>query len=231
VTPRSLRSLCLVVAAGCTGDVDPPWQLDHDHVIAVRVTPPGLASGEVAELDALLGTKGAPPTEVDPETVEVVSPTSLSGSLGRVGARWTVTHPPDDQLAAARDELGLDAGAPVPLRLRAVFAPSGLVAFKILTLGEHADNPVLGPILIDGVDASTATQIVVAPGTDVPLAVDFDDTFGVNWLTSCGTMHDFDLAVAYLRVEPADPQSGTLAVVVRDAVGGVTWQQWPITAE
>jgi hypothetical protein len=44
-------------------------------------------------------------------------------------------------------------------------------------------------------------------------------------------MHDFDLARAYLRVEPEDPTAGTLGVVVRDAVGGVAWKLWPITAQ
>jgi len=43
-------------------------------------------------------------------------------------------------------------------------------------------------------------------------------------------MHDFDLAMARLRVEPEDPHTGTLAIVVRDALGGVDWHLWPITA-
>jgi hypothetical protein len=43
-------------------------------------------------------------------------------------------------------------------------------------------------------------------------------------------MHDFDLAKAYLRVEPEDPHQGTLGVVVRDTAGGVAWQFWPISA-
>jgi hypothetical protein len=71
----------------------------------------------------------------------------------------------------------------------------------------------------------------VAAGVDVPLVVDFDDTYTVNWLTSCGTMHDFDLPRAYLRVEPEDPHAGALGVVVRDARGGVAWRLWPISAE
>jgi hypothetical protein len=46
-----------------------------------------------------------------------------------------------------------------------------------------------------------------------------DATYNINWLTSCGTMHDFDLAMAHRRVEPEDPHAGTLAIVVRDALG------------
>jgi hypothetical protein len=44
-------------------------------------------------------------------------------------------------------------------------------------------------------------------------------------------MHDFDLPRAYLEVEAGDPAAGELAVVVRDAHGGVSWQTWPIHAE
>ncbi|MBC7975694.1 MAG: hypothetical protein H7138_12010, partial [Myxococcales bacterium] len=144
---------------------------------------------------------------------------------------WTVTAPDEAQLAGARTELGLAADAPVPLRIRVTFAQPALVAYKNIWLGQHADNPVLDPITIDGRDARTATTLTVAPETDIRLAVEFDATHDVNWLTSCGTMHDYDLARAYLRVEPEDPQSGTLAVVVRDPDGGVSWRIWPITAE
>jgi hypothetical protein len=220
-----------VVLAGCTQDVDPAWQLDHDRVVTVRATPPRIASGEVAMVDALLGRKGQPPSEVDPDTAEVVSPTHLDGTLVRRSTRWTVTAPGDDQLAAARSELGLSADAPVPLRLRVKFAGTGLVALKIVWLGQHADNPVIDPITIDGMDGVSASQLSVPAGVDIPLAVEFDDRYNINWLTSCGTMHDFDLAKAHLRIEPADPQSGSLAIVVRDELGGVNWHVWPITAE
>lgn len=223
----------LVAFAGCGQDVDPPWQLDHDRVIAIRLTPARIASGEVTEVDALIGfAGGAPPVEADPDTAEVVSPARFASALARDANGWTVTAPPGDQLAAARVELGLAAGEPVPLRLRVTFAPLGLIALKIVWLGVHVDNPVLGSVLINGAEAVTETQITVAPAIDVPLAVGFDDeTHDVNWLTSCGTMHDFDLPTAYLRVEPEDPHAGSIAVVVRDDAGGVAWRVWPITAQ
>ena len=221
----------LAALAGCTQGIDPAWQLDHDRVIAVRATPPRIASGEVSELDALVGQKGQPPSDVDPDTTEVVSPTSLAGALGRPAAHWTVTAPGDDQLAAARTELGLDPGAPVPLRLRVRFPDRGLSALKVVWLGEHADNPVIDPVTIDGMNGLAAAQLSVAAGVDIPLVVDFDASFNINWLTSCGTMHDFDLAMAHLRVEPEDPHTGTLAIVVRDPQGGVDWHMWPITAQ
>ena len=81
------------------------------------------------------------------------------------------------------------------------------------------DNPVIAPVTIDGMDGRAVSRLSVPAGVDIPLAVEFDDSYNINWLTSCGTMHDFDLAKAHLRVEPTDPQSGTLALVVRDALG------------
>jgi hypothetical protein len=212
-------------------DVDPAWQLDHDRVIGVRATPPRIASGEAAQIDALIGRKGAPPEQVEPDAAELVSPASLAGVLGRSGGHWTITAPGDAELAAGRRELGLLDGDPVPVRVRVRFTASGLSALKVVWLGPHADNPVLDPVAIDGKDGRALAAVTVAAGVDVPLAVEFDDTFNINWLTSCGTMHDFDLARAHLRVEPDDPHTGTLALVVRDDLGGVAWQLWPITAE
>ena len=222
-------ALLAALLAGCTQDVDPAWQLDHDRVIAVRATPSRIAAGESAQLDALLGHKGAPPDQVEPATAEVVSPTSLASALSH-GAHWTVTTPGDDRLAAARSELALDPGAPVPLRLRVTFAGTALTGLKVIWLGQHADNPILDPVTIDNMNALAEPQLSVPASVDVPLVVDFDDSYDINWLTSCGTMHDFDLAQAHLHVGPDDPQSGTLALVVRDSLGGVAWRQWPVAA-
>lgn len=227
---KNFAFTCAVLAA-CTQDVDPAWQLDHDRVIAVRMTPNRIAAGETAVVDALLGRAGAPPVNVEPDTTEVISPIRLAAALQRSGSRWTIATPPNDELAAARDELGLAPDAPVPVRLRVTVGPQGLVAYKIVWLGEHADNPVIGAVAIDGVERSAATSLTVRRGVDVRLAVDLDDTFNVNWLTSCGTMYDFDLPKAYLRVEAGDPSSGALGIVVRDANGGVAWQLWSIAAE
>jgi len=98
-------------------------------------------------------------------------------------------------------------------------------------LGEAADNPMLDTATVDGVAAPPTPELVVAPRTDVPLSVDVGEDDDVNWLTSCGTMHDFDLPQAYLRVEAEDPTLGDLAVVVRTELGGVAWRVWSIRAE
>ena len=219
----------LALLVGCTNDVDPPWQLDHERVIAVRATPPGLVTGETSKLDALLGRSGDIPLEAEPEMVTVMSPMSLAGAVSRQGTSWIVTAPAD--LTAARAELMLMPTDPVPLRLRMTFPDFAFVGIKAVMLGAHHDNPSLGVIRIGGEDKTSATTLVVPKVTDVRLDVAFDDTFGVNWLTSCGNMHDFDLPGAYLRVEPEDPQAGMLGVVVRDATAGVAWKLWQIRAE
>ncbi len=226
--------LSALVLAGCGADVDPAWQLDHDRIIAIRATPPRIVTGEESELDALLGRIGEPPIEAEPATAMVVSPTSLAGTLSQRPTGWFVTAPGPMQLAAARTELGLAADEVVPVRIRVTFPASdeGInTGLKVIWLGEHSDNPVLDPVTIDGRVRSSTDAITVAPAVDVRLSVEFDESHVVNWLTSAGNMHDFDLANAYLRVEPEDPQAGTLGVVVRDVLGGVAWRLWPISAE
>ena len=80
--PRAIAAAAAVLVAGalaaCADDTDPPWQLDHDRVIAVRANPPGLAPGEQATLDALLARKGDTTRTAIPEGATVVSPASLA---------------------------------------------------------------------------------------------------------------------------------------------------------
>lgn len=233
---RPLLALAAVLAAGaigCTGDLDPPWQLDHDRIIAVRATPPGILAGETSTLDALLGAKGGPTRVAAPELAAVVSPASLSDVLAFDGSRWVVTAPGEQRLAQARAELTLAADAPVPLRIGVSYAGQTLVATKVISLGRAASNPSLVSMnmKIDNAPAGSAA-IVVESLVEVPLSIDADDAdFDVTWLTSCGTMHDFDLPNAYLKVEAEDPTTGELAVVVRDAGSGVAWNVWPIHAQ
>ncbi|MEJ7604595.1 MAG: hypothetical protein WKG01_42475 [Kofleriaceae bacterium] len=226
---RVLVGLALLLAA-CDGDLDPPWQLDHDRIIAVRATPPAVESGQRSELDALLAIKGGVTSVEAPELAIVVSPESLAGTLTPEGGRWYVTAPSEDQLAAARLELGIDPGLPVPLRVGVSYRAQALFAVKTVWLGMTAQNPELVSVTMDN-GPPPEGEIVVGLEVDFPLSVEALDTDDVNWLTSCGTMHDFDLPQAYLRVELVDPVAGELAVVRRDERGGVVWRVWPIRAE
>lgn len=227
----AIAVITISALGACTGDLDPQWQLDHDRIVAVRATPPGIAPGRKSTLDALLGKKGDQVRVATPELATVISPASLSDTLAVEGGNWVVTAPSEDRLVAARAELKLAAGAPVPLQVGVSYAGQTLLATKTLELGAAADNPALAGIMINGQPAGTL-EIVVEKLVKVPLSVDASDVdFDVRWLTSCGTMHDFDLPNAYLEVEANDRAAGELVVVVRDAAAGVSWQRWPIHAE
>ena len=220
------RAWLLLFVAACASDVDPPWQLDHDRIIAVRATPPHIPSGATSTIDLFVGHKGAPTSVQAPDVTTVVSPMSLADTLSGT----TVTAPSEDRLAAARTELGLMPGMPVPLQLGVGVAAGQRAATKTVWLGDSADNPTLDGVTVG--DVTPGASIVVPTLTDVHLFVNGDDSVDtINWLTSCGSMHDFDLHKAYLRVEKDDPTSGELAVVFRDAQGGVVWQVWPISAQ
>jgi hypothetical protein len=220
----------VVAVAACTDDLDPPWQLDHDRIIAVRATPPQIAPGERAVVDALVGYKGEPVAELSPDDAAVVSPASLAGTLARDAAGWVITAPSAVEIDAARAELGLPPTVPVPLELRVRHAGGALTATKIVRLGGAGDNPDMTDVQIDRASPGSA-PVVVASLIDVPLTVPLDDaTYDVTWLSSCGTLHDFDLPTAYLRVEAHDPHAGQLVLVVRDASGGVNWRVWSIDA-
>ena len=222
-----------VCASACTGDLDPEWQLDHTRIIAVRATPPSIAPGETSTLDGALGTKGAQVSFAGPEAATVVSPASLAGALSFQNGAWTVTAPSEDKLAAARTELKLAAGAPVPLTIGISYDHQTLVGTKAVLLGTHADNPTLNNVMLDGQPAPASdSQVVIHKIGHTPLSVDADDVlFDVTWLTSCGTMHDFDLPTAYVKIEGDDPLTGQLGVVLRDSHGGVAWQFWPAVAQ
>ncbi len=230
---RALVIAAIAALGACTGDLDPPWQLDHDRIIAVRATPPGIAPGERSTVDALLGKKADKTSVAAPELAIVTSPASLSDVLTFEAGNWVVTAPSEDRLAAARAELHLEAGATVPLLVGVSYAGQTLVATKRIDLGRSAANPSLTSMhmMIDGSPAGPS-EIVVEPLVKVPLSIDADDEhYDVTWLTSCGTMHDFDLPNAYLKVEEDDPTEGELAVVLRDDAAGVAWQTWPIHAQ
>lgn len=215
----------------CAGDLDPPWQLDHDRIIAVRATPPGIAAGEKSTIDALLGQKGGKTSVAAPELATIVSPASLADVLAFQGGAWVITAPSEARLAAARAELKLTPDAPVLLQVGVSYANQTLLATKTIALGQAAANPALVNVMLDGKPAGTS-EIVVGKLVNVPLSIDADAAVdNIAWLTSCGTMHDFDLPNAHLAVEVGDPDAGELAVVLRDDRSGVAWSVWPIHAE
>lgn len=238
------KLLLLCALAACNADIDEPWKLDHDRIIAVRSTPPSISPGETSTLDLLAGFDMMPVAERGPDFAQVVTPMSLADVVQPAGpGMWTVTAPSEDRLNAARAELGIPAGMPVPLRVGVAAAwptpvvtpadGNGFGAVKIVWLGVSAPNPTLNGLTVNGAEAPAGTDLVVPKDAKVPLFVEANDEVDiVNWLSSAGTVHDFDLHAAYLTFDdPEDKLEGQLAVVVRDPLGGVAWRVWSIRAE
>jgi hypothetical protein len=218
----------ILLFVGC--DVAPPWQLAHERIIAARATPPHILPSQSSTLDVFVGHIGSG-VEVEPPDADntlVLSPTSLTHILS--GA--TVTAPGQTELDQVRSDLGLGSADPVPVEIQV--EADGMTTLKTVYVGDSADNPVPDTLLVNGaVPPSDPSQTIVVPANvDVPLSVANDDSyFSINWLTSCGTMNNYDQSVATLHVNPTDTQTGQLALVLRDESGGVTWQYWAIATQ
>ena len=223
--------------AACNGDVDAQWDLDHDRIVAIQASKPGLLPGETAELTGLVGHKGAR-TEVRSPLVVIVpdlpnrspTPAGLKATVHTDGGRWFVTAPGEAVLDDARTELGLALTDPVPVTLGVSYGET-LNAITTVRFGVDAQNPALDMPSLDGVVLAADAAPHLGALVDARLEIAIPTTIDVNWLTSVGTMHDFDLAKAYIRVEKGDPIDGELAVVLRDRLGGVAWEVWPLTAD
>ncbi|HET9483868.1 MAG TPA: hypothetical protein VFO79_07915, partial [Xanthomonadales bacterium] len=205
----------------------------HDHVVAVRATPPRVMPGERAKIDALLAHADRPTTVEAPAAAISQAPEGdpLANLVAYSGDGWYLTAPSEEVLAAVRARDGLAAGAPVPVRVAMAFQQGEQVLYakKTVYLGARAENPAVPIMAVDGQPA--ADQLVVPMERDIYVSVPVDDTTRVNWLTSCGSLFQDDVATAFLRVLPEDDHAGELAVVVRDANGGVAWRVWPIAAQ
>lgn len=234
--------VALLSLSGCIDDLDPRWSLAHDHVVAVRASRPGVAPGESALIDALVAHADRPVTIDEPvEVAAVTSAAALDGAVYTDAGRWYVYGPAEDTLALARAQLGLAAGEPVPLDVYAAFAREGgepMIAKKRVWLGASRTNPaaplaamdgsVMPEVATEGPRAGLAPEIVVPDATDVYFSTPAPAGWRVNWLSSCGTLFQDDVATSFLRVEDEDSQAGELAVVLRAPDGGVAWRVWPI---
>lgn len=234
-----------VLLIGCNADIDEQWELDHDRIIAVRAEPPGIQPGETSQIDVLLGYETLPAQVRPPDFAQVVTPQSLMDVLTFDGTHWVVTAPSAERLDQARRELGLLPGAPVPLRVGVAVAwptpvvspqGNGFGAVKTVWLGREGTNPPLDGLTIGDVAPADDAELVfsTAKAAKTRLFVEADDDHDiVNWLSSCGTVHDFDLSSsAYVTADdPKDRLEGQFAIALRDELGGVAWRVWNCRAE
>ncbi len=216
-----MKRVLLVGLVACTQTAtDPPWQLDHDRVVAVRAEPPHVAPGEHAVFEALLAHAGGPTTIEPPFNASAAAaPGHLFTAVHYYFDHWRVDGPDQAALDVARAELGLAADAPVPIDVTLELR-GPLYAQKTVWLGDsHANPPV--PVL------SYGPQLAVGRTYELSYAPPADGS--IRWLTSCGTLSD-DTAphVTHVTDEPCD---GELVLVVRDGLGGVAWQVMPLHVE
>ncbi|HEY4055820.1 MAG TPA: hypothetical protein VGM39_04400 [Kofleriaceae bacterium] len=232
---RAFILVAVIGLVGCIDDLDPAWSLEHDRVIAVRMSSPSLTSGQTATMDALVAQAGSAVMQMPLEAAALQAPDSLAHVVALDG---TVTAPDAATLAAARTELGLVDQAAVPLDVYAAFADRDgkpMYAKKRVWLDDPADptaivNPAPPLASMDGAPMSD-DALVVARTHDVYLSTTVPDGWRVNWFSSCGTLFQDDVATSFMRIEDGDAVTGELAVVVRTPGGGVAWRTWPISAQ
>ena len=231
---RALTLLALTVAAGCT-DLSQRWELDHARVLAVRLSAPGLAPGEVATVDALVVDDAGVPAVARPTVVAVVADPARAGAVAVApGADgWLVTAGDADAIAAARAAAGLTADAPLTVSLGLAFVIDGreLIATKQVRLGEALANPPTPTIRVDGV-APDGTAMV-ATGRDIALTlagVTPAEELAFDWLTSTGALTHSETAAATLALAADDPRAGHVVALVRSDVGGAAWATIAIAA-
>ena len=213
-----MKWLLLFAIAACNNNFDERWQLNNDRIIAIRMTPSTLAPGETGVIDAYVTSTTTGPT--------VISPTLVQSTTLQITADQ-VTAPDADTLAMYRAQAGLTADDDVGLEISTVFTINGApyAATKTVYCGVHGDNPTLGAVTLDGV--APTDPITVPFDVDVQLAIDEDPLTLVNWFTSVGKLDDDDNEhMAKLHVKAGDPMTGQFAVVIRDVVGGVAFQDW-----
>jgi hypothetical protein len=233
--------LLLIAMTGCIDAIDARWQLDHDHVIAARATPPRIRSGEATNLDALVAHANAPVSIENPMTAEVGTRGFEPYLSQRLDGSWLLEAPSTEVLTGARLALNMADDEPVPVDVMLTFPhPSGLDRAaldpyrvkKTVWLGEPRPNPELPAVTIDGQPGPAETDVVKLPlDRDVYVSVDAPDGTRVNWLTNVGTLFQDDVATAYMRVAAKDRLAGQLVVVMRDSEGGVAWRIWSVLAE
>ncbi len=129
-----MKRLALVVFAGCVDAGDPPWQLDHDRIVAVASDPAGLVPGESARITALVAHRGGPLDEEQPVAMTVVSPRELSTAVHYNIDHWQIDCP----VVAAPTALEVE------LRV-----PAGEVATKRIWLGMALANPAVSATVPD----------------------------------------------------------------------------------
>jgi hypothetical protein len=229
---RSIHAVAFfALVAGC--DVSSaPAELDRARVLAVRVSPAHLSPGDVASIDALIGSADGTVAEVAPTSVTLAGE-PIDGMISRGDDGWRVACPPEPALAELRGafELGDDDPVAVPLDVGVDVDGEPLGATKVVFLGSDGDDPVLAGITVSGAQTDDDGTVVVAPG-DIAIAAggaSGQTELSYAWYSSVGTIDLYQSDAATLTAP--EPTTGQLVLVVRDQRGGVVWSWLDLRVE
>jgi hypothetical protein len=198
--------LFAIACAACTTNNADTFTLDHARILAVRSEPAHVPIGGTVRIDVLAGNDAGDVYVAVPDAIDIGTLAAQRESDG-----WYVTGPDGVQLApTATVTIAIDGELKV--------------STKELVFGDSADNPMIGDMQVDG---SAIQTIDIAQDTKPALDA---ITAGVEplsfaWYTSLGTLEHFRDPEATFDADQAG--DGTIAVVVRDAQGGVAWQIVP----
>lgn len=227
--------VALAALAGGCNDLSQRWELDHARVLAVRLSAPGLAPGEVATVDALVVDDVGAPAVVAPRLVGLAVATDAAVlTVAPDAGGWSVTAGDAAAIAAARAAAGLRDDQPLAITLGTVVTIAGVdhVATKQVQLGEALANPPTPVIRVDGV-AATDAPTPVARDRDIALTLDGvtpAEDLAFDWLTSTGALTHSETAAATLVVAPEDAPAGHVVAIVRSDAGGAAWATAAIAA-
>jgi len=184
-------------------------RLDHAQILAVRADPPHIAPGERARIDVLAGDDAGAVYEAAPDSV-----VADGAAVERAADGWYVTAGAMPGVAALHVALSIDG---VSWR-----------ADKALVIGEPAANPRVAAMQVDG---AVSSELVAALGTKPRItAVGAGaEPMSYAWYSTLGSLELYRQPTAVLDAN--ERGDGQLLVVVRDASGGVSWQQLPARIE
>lgn len=232
---RSLILVSILSLAACA-DVAQPFDLDHARVIAVRVDPPAIPAGGVAQVDVLYTDSSAQPRLATDAEVSVSLPAGFGAAAGLVtlsAHHWQLTAPDEAALATIRAATGLAPGAEVivPLELVVTTLDGPLHATKTLALGTTAHNPAPPSIVLDGSAGSGGAPFALTLGTEAKFAVAAPDPgHDYRWFSSVGDLIGFtrpEVTVDPAAAATGDTGAGVVVVVERDQAGGTSWALAP----
>ena len=237
----SLLAIFPILAVSGCEDVATPDELDHAQIIAIRVSPPSISAGETATVDALVTDNNGVVRVVVPTVtpripaalIGVVEPSDIASKRDGV---VTIEAPSNDVLQAIRAGLDLSDDAEIPLLLDIDLLIEDEFYFgdKLITFGESRNNPSWQRMRSDGEDlgeelvfASSSVNRLELVGVESHLAD--PDSLEFAWLTSLGSLENYRSAKPTLTVEKTG--EGSVVVVVRDGLGGSSWQVAPARTE